>query len=752
MSYVALGIPSATIIPAPSTDRPTQACRKPDTDHGLKCFDMTNRNLFFCFALAGFVQPRHQTAGRAKYGRFAMVVGLLLACLLLGHLADAARGGRQYGQGLYSVDNGNFGGISIQFEYEFNGTQMKIRITSLNIAYSNKLRQNEPALHQELLRQHVYEGAQWMSSLRIKFTSQISLSAGALLHENPTISGYATNSGSNYSFFEPSEKARKYAAEYAQKQQSNFFTDKARLWGRFEITTVELYKFENKVKAIRRELEAARADHERKFASFISQATSEANRYEFAMAERDLKEAAALVNGNTQRKSQVRNVEQLIEQKKAEKEKMARQAEAEAQQKKQEAAAKARAATPTGQDDAAGPAGSPQGSESQGASGASPTYTQGSSRPGASSSGYGSTGTAASSPGPYKDPELNARYQAQMRKAEETRRNIAAMKAKMEQQQRDARRLDQASDRTFEGFNRAGSFNDYVNASKPLVNEFARQGNAAGAYTAAGIGIGLGVLKAAQANKARNEAARQAQEAKQRQWEQEEKARKKREAERARLRKAAFELLIRQRHTLLEAVSKNDPLPLSTTPVAGDTIYYFIYAIDPTTFDTKRTNVYVSNVFSIARYNDGTWPYQSSIDNETRSLTPFKEVMHGYYLHAEEAGTMRQMVVEGFRENEGVSVVDIAYRQPAPTPAETGVPLSGAAVETGSKTMDLGVPIGKSSRKAVAETGQLNRQDGPAPDLGIQIGPAPDKRKGSAKKQERNKKSETAPLGIRIQP
>lgn len=319
-----------------------------------------------------------------------------------------------------------------------------------------------------------------------------------------------------------------------------------------------------------------------------------------------------------------------------------------------------------------------------------------------------------SSTGFYKDPELNKKAEAQRLKMEESQRKIAAMRATMRRQQEESERLNNASKQTFTAMGNAKNFTDYVNAGKPLMNEFAKQGNVWGAAAAGAISFGGGILSEMQANKAKKEAAAREQAERDRIYKQQQEEKRKYEAEQARLRQQAFELLISQRHTILDAFSDNDPVPLSTTKVGASKIYYFIYATDPATIDTKKTTVYVSNVFEIRQYKDGTWPYQSSLESEFNNLTPFNEVLHGYYLNAADAESMRTEFINGFRMNEGVSVVDIAYKEPA---------VNNEQQPTGQK-----------------ETSPANEG------LGIKIGPA----LKSAPKPSQTKQTESGALGIPI--
>ncbi|MBX9889434.1 MAG: hypothetical protein K2Y30_16055 [Flavobacteriaceae bacterium] len=100
-------------------------------------------------------------------------------------------------------------------------------------------------------------------------------------------------------------------------------------------------------------------------------------------------------------------------------------------------------------------------------------------------------------------------------------------------------------------------------------------------------------------------------------------------------------------------------IPLSSQEKAPK-IYYFIYACDKSLNDEYGATVYLSNVFEIAKFNDGTWPYQNMINNEILTLTANSEVLHGYYYTQEEADNLRNSFITLLR-NLDVNISDIYY-------------------------------------------------------------------------------------------
>ncbi len=106
---------------------------------------------------------------------------------------------------------------------------------------------------------------------------------------------------------------------------------------------------------------------------------------------------------------------------------------------------------------------------------------------------------------------------------------------------------------------------------------------------------------------------------------------------------------------------KEGGLPLSSTKVQANTIYYFAYGYNPAQLGSKQTTLYISNVFAIDRYSDGTWPFKNAIVNDLSKLTPYAETIHGYYLDKAEAESMRNGMIDIFVKTGG-SITVFAYK------------------------------------------------------------------------------------------
>lgn len=98
---------------------------------------------------------------------------------------------------------------------------------------------------------------------------------------------------------------------------------------------------------------------------------------------------------------------------------------------------------------------------------------------------------------------------------------------------------------------------------------------------------------------------------------------------------------------------KEAAFPASNSKIQANTLYFFAYSYDPALIGAKNAVLYVSNVFQVDKYSDGTWPFKNSIVGDISKLTPFTEVIHGYYFNANEAEQMRQAMMSIFKESYG---------------------------------------------------------------------------------------------------
>ena len=124
-------------------------------------------------------------------------------------------------------------------------------------------------------------------------------------------------------------------------------------------------------------------------------------------------------------------------------------------------------------------------------------------------------------------------------------------------------------------------------------------------------------------------------------------------------RKVALEAKINNRKTALAEFPAKD-IPLGSQEKAGS-IYYFIYAYDNSINNENGANVYISNVFVIDKFNDGTRAYTSTVKKEIETLTPFAEILHGYYYTQQNAEQLRQTLLS-ILQNNGVTIKEVNYK------------------------------------------------------------------------------------------
>jgi len=129
-------------------------------------------------------------------------------------------------------------------------------------------------------------------------------------------------------------------------------------------------------------------------------------------------------------------------------------------------------------------------------------------------------------------------------------------------------------------------------------------------------------------------------------------------AEEERQRQYALYLKTSSRKNAFAELPSKD-IPLSSQEKAAS-IYYFIYAYS--NLDSEYgASAYISNVFEIGRYNDGTRAYTAMVKKDIENLSPYEEVLHGYYYTAQQAEQKRQELI-AVLQNTGVAVSNIFYK------------------------------------------------------------------------------------------
>ncbi|MFA9188081.1 hypothetical protein [Flavobacterium magnesitis] len=167
--------------------------------------------------------------------------------------------------------------------------------------------------------------------------------------------------------------------------------------------------------------------------------------------------------------------------------------------------------------------------------------------------------------------------------------------------------------------------------------------------------------------------------------EEREEERKRIQAENERIEKENRQRIVNNRSVIINKFSSKD-IPLSSREKAPK-IYYFIYAFENNNLNQEfGATVYVSNVFEIGTFSDGTRAYTSTVKNEIINLTPYNEVLHGYYYSETEAESIRKSFTDLLKSN-GVSIINISYK---------GKPGTKKATTTSNITQTYDSKYGKS--------------------------------------------------------
>ncbi|HLU87137.1 MAG TPA: hypothetical protein VKZ44_05235, partial [Taishania sp.] len=86
-------------------------------------------------------------------------------------------------------------------------------------------------------------------------------------------------------------------------------------------------------------------------------------------------------------------------------------------------------------------------------------------------------------------------------------------------------------------------------------------------------------------------------------------------------------------------------IPL-TSQSKSESLFFFSVSMNAGFSTEKQVKQYISNVFEISKYKDGTRPYTSTILNELKDLTPYDEVICGYYNTEDEAIVARDNFIK----------------------------------------------------------------------------------------------------------
>lgn len=130
--------------------------------------------------------------------------------------------------------------------------------------------------------------------------------------------------------------------------------------------------------------------------------------------------------------------------------------------------------------------------------------------------------------------------------------------------------------------------------------------------------------------------------------------------------------LVRNRKSLI-ASAPDGETPLSYELEEGVTeIFYFVYSYQAATIENESPPIYISNVFSLVKYADGTWPFKTSlIENITKTNIGLDFVLCGYYLDKIKAEQQQQYFMNK-ANNFRFAVNKISYESKKPSQTTSG--------------------------------------------------------------------------------
>lgn len=103
-------------------------------------------------------------------------------------------------------------------------------------------------------------------------------------------------------------------------------------------------------------------------------------------------------------------------------------------------------------------------------------------------------------------------------------------------------------------------------------------------------------------------------------------------------------------------------VPLSSQKVNTNELYYFTYIFDKSTIEAYKPTIFLSNIFVISQYSDGTWPFKSSIIADIKNLASNGTVtLVGYFTTKDLAEQMRTNFLQ-YAASSSFAISDINYK------------------------------------------------------------------------------------------
>ena len=120
--------------------------------------------------------------------------------------------------------------------------------------------------------------------------------------------------------------------------------------------------------------------------------------------------------------------------------------------------------------------------------------------------------------------------------------------------------------------------------------------------------------------------------------------------------------------------------PLEAHGVSEPTVFLFAYILDKSTISLESSTVYVTNVFKVDKYSDGTFPYKTSVMSKVTGMAKGEIALVGYYTEQSKAQSMRNSLIDMANKSE-LKVQELELKQ-----IETDTNINEDFWETGKRT------------------------------------------------------------------
>lgn len=131
--------------------------------------------------------------------------------------------------------------------------------------------------------------------------------------------------------------------------------------------------------------------------------------------------------------------------------------------------------------------------------------------------------------------------------------------------------------------------------------------------------------------------------------------------------------------------------PLSSQPKTVKEVFFFVYSHEPSAIESNNPVLHVSNVFSLPRYEDGTWQFKTGLmENIQKTVKGLNLTLSGFYTDKASATDQQQYLLSK-AGNYGFTLKSISYtsKKVSPASGETdywGNPNTGTKTKTDQTT------------------------------------------------------------------